>query len=145
MQRIDNAGALRAWLRGCPAIDPARPFGVDHLTPGAGGYALCAAAGELKMRENILGRVEPLSKQTQDYLFAVRGDNGADAAGGLESLALLQAVAAWIRAQNAAGNLPARGDGRVTAALPVAYGAAVDFGADTARYQMRIRVFYETD
>ena len=144
MARINNAEALRDWLRTCPEIDRTAAFSVDFLGDQAG-YALCAAPSELAWRENILGEAKPAPMQRTDYWLDARMPVGADAGQGLDNLAHWQAMASWIAAQSAAGRLPDWESGRVTAVLPAVSAAPVEAGADMARYRLRLRVEYETD
>ena len=144
MPRINNAGALRDWLRNCPAIDRGRPFGVDYLGE-APGYALCAAGSELKYRENILGETALAPRQREEYWLDARSPYGADVAQNLSNLALFQSVAEWIRAQSASGHLPTWDGGRVTAVSPTLTAAPTGAGSDAARYRLRLRVDYEAD
>ena len=49
MPSTNNAGALRAWLRGCPALASERAFGADYLAEGES-YSLDAIPSALAYR-----------------------------------------------------------------------------------------------
>ena len=142
MPQINNAGALREWLRTCPAIDRTRPFGVDYLGDGPG-YALSAIPSALKYRENILGGTALEPRQSREYWLDAREPYGGELAQNLDNLGFFQDVADWILAQNAAGNLPEWSGGRVTAVLPALSAAPDGADSDSARYRLRLRVTYE--
>lgn len=143
MAGINNAEALRAWLRSCPAIPRESPFGADYLGDEAGGWALCAAPTKASARENILGEAALSRRQEREYWLDARLPYSGDAARNLENLGILQAVEAWVLAQNAAGAFPQWEGGRVTAILPTVSAAPKEFGADAARYRMKLRVEFE--
>ena len=143
MARINNAEALRQWLRGCPWIARESAFDVDWLGDGTGGFALSAAPSQPEYRENILGRKAPPAKQGREFWLDARLPHGADVAQNLSNLGFLQRVEHWILAQNAAGAFPEWEGGRVTAILPALTGAPEDVGSGWARYRMKLRVEYE--
>ncbi len=143
MPQINNAGALRAWLRGCPSIARESDFGADWLDGGAGGFSLGAAPGEPAYRENIWGRKALGSKQWREFWLDARLPHGGDVAQNLENLETLQRIESWILAQNAAGRFPEWEGGRVTAVLVAHSGAPESFESGTARYRMKLRVEYE--
>ena len=137
-----NAEHVRGWLLGCAAIDGTKGFGVDYLGDEATRYALMTVASPLRWEENILGARHPAAAQAQDFLFVSRERYGADVPQNLRNLTLLQAVADWIAARNAAGEFPRWEGGVVTGVTPTVVGAPVAFAAGMARYQLRIRVDY---
>lgn len=143
MPQINNAEALRDWLRDCPMIARESDFGVDWLGDGAGGFALCAAPSEPTYREDILGRKAMSRRQGREFWLDARLPCGADVAQNLANLGFLQRVEAWVLAQNAAGAFPRWEGGRVTAILPTLTGTPVDFGSGEARYRLKLRVEYE--
>ena len=145
MARNDGTGALRAWLRTCPAIDRAAAFGVDYLGAQPGSWALCAVPSECARRENILGEAALGRRQSREYRLDYRGEYGANAAGNLANLETLRAVAEWTRARSASGELPVWAGGRATAVLPALTPAPRDVGSDAARYSLGLRVEYELD
>lgn len=143
MPRINDAEALRDWLRGCPAIAGESAFGVDYLGDVPGSFALRALPSEVKYRTNILGGTAPLPRQSREYALEARAAYGAEPGQNLENLELFQAIAGWMLAENAAGRFPEWEEGRVTAILPAVCAAPEDAGSDSARYRLRIRVEYE--
>lgn len=145
MARNDGTGALRAWLRTCPAIDREAAFGVDYLGAQVGSWALCAVPSQCARRENILGEAAPARRQSREYRLDYRGAYGADAAGNLANLDRLRAVAEWMWAKSAAGELPEWEGGRATAVLPALTAAPQNPGSDAARYRMGLRMEFELD
>ena len=145
MARNDETGALRDWLRTCPAIDREAAFGVDYLGARAGSWALCAAPSQLRRRGNILGEAALERAQGREYRLEYRGAYGADAAQNLANLEKLRAVAEWMWAKSAAGELPEWSGGRATAVLPALTAAPLETGSDAARYRMGLRVECELD
>ena len=140
MTAVNNAEALREWLRGCPAIGRERTFGADYLGESAGECSLYAAPTELGYRENILGEVAPLTKQPREFILALRAGLGANARENMDSLNFFQEVVRWIWAQNAAHSFPGWEGGTVRAIVPTLAPAQDQADVDTARYQMRLRV-----
>ena len=77
-------------------------------------------------------------------MFASRSYYGADVALCAENQALFESLAEWVRAQSLAGVLPALSEGRQSVSLDVlSTGYAFSEDADTARYQMQLRLVYE--
>lgn len=128
------------WLRACPELSDG--IGVDYLKDGAGAFALRALPSALNVRRNICGDLEPLPEQTQDFALAHRAPCGQQARQSLDSLRRLGRVAAWIAAQNAAGRLPLWDGGTVTGVVADPMAALTQAGADTARYELRMRFYY---
>ena len=137
----NNAGALRAWLRGCPAVERARAFGADYLAEEASD-SLDATPTALKYRENILGEMVLRERQEQNFVFASRDPYGADLAQNLANLAFFQCVCAWIIDQNNARSFPAWEGGEVTAIVPTLSAYPISMGSAMARYQIQIKVTY---
>ena len=137
----NNAGALRAWLRQCPAVQAARAFGADYLADEAS-YSLDMTPSALRYRENILGEMVLRETQEQNFVFASRDPYGADFQQNLENLAFFQAVSAWIIEQNNARIFPAWEGGEVTAIVPTLSAYPMTMGSAFARYQIQIKVTY---
>lgn len=137
----NNAGAMRAWLRECPALARERAFGADYLAEGES-YSLDAAPSAIRYRENILGETEPLEKQEQVFVLASREPYGPDHEQNLDNLGVLQDVAAWIVEQNAVRSFPDWAGGEVVAVVPTVSAAPVSRGSAFARYEMEIKVIY---
>ena len=138
---INNTASMRTWMRGCADIQQARAFGADYLADGES-YSLDAMPTALKYRENILGDVVLRETQEQNYVFAGREPYGADPQQNLENLGFLQAVFAWIMAQNNARSFPAWEGGEVVAIVPTLSAYPVSMGSAFARYQIQIKVTY---
>lgn len=95
---------------------------------------------------------EPVYRQYTDggclrqflFVFASRSYYGADVALCAENQALFESLAEWVRTQDLAGVLPDLGEGRQSVSLDVlSTGYAFSEDADTARYQMQLRLVYE--
>ena len=140
---INNTEKLRTWLRACPTIASSKYFGADYIGENATEYALISTPSFLRYRENILGDKILMSTQEQNFVFAARVPYGSDVQQNLDNLAFFQNVAAWIQAQNIAGNFPEWENGVVTAVEVTITGAPVQTGPDAARYQFQIRVTYK--
>ena len=141
MPDTNNTGALRAWLRRCPAIQRARAFGVDYLAED-GSYSLDATPTALKYRENILGDMVLRNRQEQNFVFASRDPYGAELQQNLDNLGVMQDVAAWIIDRNNARDFPDWEGGQVTAIVPTLSAYPIALGSAYARYQIQIKVTY---
>ena len=141
MPDTNNTGALRAWLRRCPAIQRARGFGVDYLAED-GSYSLDATPTALKYRENILGGMVLRNRQEQNFVFASRDPYGAELQQNLDNLGVMQDVAAWIIDRNNARDFPDWEGGQVTAIVPTLSAYPIALGSAFARYQIQIKVAY---
>ena len=95
---------------------------------------------------------EPVFRQYTDggclrqflFVFASRSYYGADVALCAENQALFENLSEWVRGQGLAGVLPALGEGRQSVSLDVlSTGYAFSEDANTARYQMQLRLVYE--
>ena len=129
---INNADALRQWLRRCPALGGDRAFGVDALADAPGSWALCSAPPGPD-RRNILGGRLP---RAREYLLALRAPAGA----GAEALGLMQGVAEWIERQTDAPDWRGESARRVTCDPA---GALARADGATARWEMKLRVEVE--
>ena len=141
MPENNNAGAMRAWLRACPALTRDRAFGADYLAEGES-YSLDTIPSAIRYRENILGETAPLERQEQVFVLASREPYGPDHTQNLDNLGVFQDVAAWIVAQNAARRFPEWAGGEVVAVVPTVSAAPVSRGSAFARYEMEITVTY---
>lgn len=78
------------------------------------------------------------------FVFASRMYYGADVTLCAENQAFFEALADWIEGSDRAGILPALEEGLVPVAIEVASrGYAFAENAETARYQMQLRLLYE--
>lgn len=143
-QEANNTANLRNWLRGCAAFGDTR-FGVDFLGENATEYALISVPSGIQTRSNILGKEVPRETQTQNFIIASRAPYGADIQQNLENLAVWQDVVTWIFEQSNAFNFPEWEGGRVRSIVPTLTGAPIQAGSSAARYQIQIRVTYQTN
>lgn len=141
MPTTNNAGAVRAWLRQCPAVERGRLFGADYLAE-AESYSLDAAPTALKYRENILGELVLRERQEQNFVFAAREAYSEQFQQNLDNLGVMQDVSAWIIEQNNARNFPDWEGGEVTAVVPSLNAYPISMGSAYARYQIQIKVAY---
>lgn len=95
---------------------------------------------------------EPVFRQYTDggclrqflFVFASRSYYGADVALCAENQAFFESLSDWVRTQSLAGSLPALGEGRQSVSLDVlSTGYAFSEDANTARYQMQLRLVYD--
>lgn len=142
-ESVNNLGSVRAWLRTCPSVVRTVPFGADYLADDPNKYALVSAPTTRRVKENILGEVELLPVQIQNFVFAYRAPYGAAVAQNLDNLAFFQSVEKWIWEQNDAQNLPEWDGGTVKYIVPTLSPTIMEYGTDTARYQIQIRVTYQ--
>ena len=139
---VNNASALRTWLRTCPAIERTRKFGADYLADEES-YSLDVTPTPLRYRENILGVMVLQEKQEQNFVFASRDPYGAEYQQNLDNLAFFQSVSAWIIVQNNARNFPSWNGGTVVAIVPTLNAYPITMGSAYARYQIQIKVTYK--
>ena len=142
---VNNLGSVRAWLRTCPSVARSVPFGADYLADDPNKYALVSTPSTRHVKENILGEMELLPVQAQNFVFAYRAPYGAAVAQNLDNLAFFQDVEKWIWAQNASGNLPGWEGGTIKSIAPTISPVVMEAGTATARYQIQIRVTYQVD
>ena len=138
---INNAAAMRVWLRGCPSVERGRLFGADYLADDES-YSLDVTPTALQYRENILGEMVLRENQEQNFVFASRDPYGAEFQQNLDNLGVMQDVSAWIIEQNNARNFPQWEGGEVTAIVPTLSAYPIAMGSAYARYQMQIKVSY---
>lgn len=142
MQQVNNIESLREWLSGCQALRPDSAFSVDYFGGGPVEYALFSVPSAIRYHDNVLGERVPDSVQTLDYIFGSIEAYGPDVAQNAANLLLYQSVVQWIMDQNAAGRFPALAEGTVTAIEPTMTGYPIEATANTARYQINIRITY---
>ena len=142
MPSLDSIESLRAWLWACPILSHQNPLRVDYLAADATEYAIYAVPSTLRSHENILGQEVLDDVQTQNFIFASKQPYGKDIAQNLENLAFYNSIVAWIVEQNNARNFPDWSEGTVKSVLPTLTPYMVSAGADSARYQIQIKVTY---
>ena len=141
MDTINNAGAVRTWLRRCPSIERARAFGVDYLAEN-GSYSLDATPTALKYREHIPGELALRDTQEQNFVFASREPYGDAFQQNLDNLGVMQDVAAWIIDRNNACDFPDWDGGDVVGIVPTISGYPIAMGPAFARYQIQLKITY---
>ena len=141
-QGSSNAGLLREWFCGCPALAEGSRFHVDYLPENATEYSLFAVPSEIAYRENVLGEDIPLDEQSVDWIFASKEFYGSDVEQNLANLGFYDEVTEWIIQQNAQRNFPTMIEGRVKSIKPMLTAYPVEPGSDVARYQIQIRIVY---
>lgn len=142
MLEVNNAEQLRAWFRGCPLLASGVRFNADYVAGKAAEYAIYSVPSALKYHENILGDEVPDDNQTQNFIFVAELPYGADVQQNLANLGFMQAVADWILRQNMERAFPAWDGGRVKSVLPTLTGAPVQVSANTAKYQIQLKINY---
>lgn len=142
MPESNNIDNLRAWLRGCPALQGTNRFGVDYLSEKPTEYALYASPSPIKFHENVLGEEVPDDVQVQNFVFASKEPYGADIRQNLETHAFYQAVVEWVIAENSARRLPAFSGGTVKSIVPTLTAYPAQIGSETAKYQIQLKLTY---
>lgn len=117
-------------------------FRVDYLSESPTEYAIFAVPTSINFHENVLGESVPDDTQTINYIFASKEQFGADVEQNLANLGFYQDVVEWIIQQNSARNLPRINEGRVTSIVPTLTQYPVEPGADSARYQIQLKLTY---
>lgn len=134
--------ALRVWFRDCPALTAGAKFGVNYLAERPTEYAVYATPSTIRYRENVLGEEVPEDTQTQNFIFASKEAYGADTGTNIAAMAFYEAVTVWIQAQNAARNFPRFTGGKVRSITPTLTAYPAEVGADTAKYQIQLKITY---
>lgn len=142
MSEGNNAQQLRTWFRTCPILASGVRFNADYVAGKATEYAIYSVPSPLKYHENILGDEVPDDDQAQNFIFVAELPYGADVQQNLANLGFMQAVAGWILQQNAERTFPAWAGGRVKSVLPTLTGAPVQASANTAKYQIQLKINY---
>jgi len=130
------------WFRACPVLASGVRFGADYVAGRPTEYAIYSVPSALKYHENILGEEVLDDNQTQNFIFAAELPYGADTRQNLANLGFMQAIADWILCQNAAREFPAWDGGEIKSLLPILTGAPVQVSADTAKYQIQVKINY---
>ena len=136
------AQALHAWFRGCPLLRAGAKVGVDYLADTQAEYAIYATPSPIRTRENVLGEEVPEDVQTLNFVFASRQPYGADTRQNLENQEFYEGVTSWIWQQNEARTLPSIPGGVIRSIVPTLTAFISDAGADTAKYQIQLKITY---
>lgn len=143
MSELNNAELLREWFRQCPVIEAANRFRIDYLSKGPTEYAIYAVPSTINYRENVLGEEIPADTQTINYIFASKSPYGEDSKQNAVNLGFYDAVTMWIIEQNALRNLPTMNGGKVRSIVPTLTAYPAEVGADTAKYQIQLKLTYK--
>ena len=134
--------ALWGWLRTCPQLRQGAKIGVDYLTDTSTEYAIYAIPSQIATHENVLGETIPNDRQTQTFYFASKEPYGADARQTLQNQAFYEGVVEWIIEQNRTRSFPAIPGGAVISIVPTLTALIADASADTAKYQIQLKLTY---
>lgn len=105
-------------------------------------YAIFSVPSAIRYHDNILGERVPDAVQSVDYIFGSIEAYGPDVARNAANLKLYQDVVQWILDQNAARKFPKLAEGSITAIEPTLTGYPIEATANTARYQINIKITY---
>lgn len=143
MPEVNNVASLRKWFRGCPALSDDNRFRVDYMSDNPTEYALYALPSAIEYRENVLGEFIPKDEQTLEFIFATKEVYGADERQNTENHGFFQNVVDWIIQQNSARNFPDIRGGRVKSIVPTLTAYISQADADSAKYQISIKLKYK--
>ena len=145
MPQVSNnsvAQALHEWFRGCPLLQTGSKVGVDYLADTQDQYAIYATPSSIRTRENVLGEEVPEDIQTLNFVFASHQPYGADTMQNIQNQEFYEGVVSWIWQQNNARRLPSIPCGTARSIVPTLTAFISDAGADTARYQISLKLTY---
>lgn len=142
MPTINNVEHLRRWFRECPALSANNRFRVDYLTEEPTEYALFSVPTTINYRENVLGESIPTDIQTLNFIFASKEAFGADEQQNIANYGFFQDVVDWIIMQNTTRNLPRINEGRVLSVAPTLTQYVSEAGANSAKYQIQLKMAY---
>lgn len=134
--------SLRDFIITCPHIGADQPVLVDYLGTEVKSTTLEPLPCDPVFRRYVDGGC----LRQFLFLFASREIYCADVEQCQANQAFYEDFAVWIRQQNAAGVLPDLGEGRRAFRLEILSGGyAFSEGADTARYQIQLRLIYKEE
>lgn len=142
MPTINNTEHLRTWFRTCPALLGDNRFRVDYIAEAPTEYAIYSVPTSILYHENVLGESIPNDVQTLNFVFASKEYYGADVTQNLANLGFYQDVVEWIIYQNSMRRFPRINDGRVLSVVPTLTAYPIEAGADSAKYQIQIKMTY---
>ena len=105
-------------------------------------YALYAVPSSIRYKENVLGEEVPADEQTLNFVFASQQSYGADIQTNLDSMLFFESVTLWIQTQNALRKFPEIPGGVVKSIVPTLTAYPASVGADTAKYQIQLKITY---
>lgn len=142
MPELNTAERLRAWLRGCPAIQGVNRFGVDFMGQDPTEYAIYSVPTQVAYKTDILGDVYPAPIQELNYIFACRQPFSLDILQSLENLGFFAQVMEWIYARNTARDFPEIAEGKVVSIMPTLSPYVFEAGGKSGRYQIQLKLTY---
>ncbi len=129
--------ATRAWLRSSDLIDKDNKFNAGYLGASATEYSI-ASSGE-SHRTDILGN----DLCSCSLIFSARMPYGAAIQENISAADFFSQLSAWIRKQNRAHNYPDVAGYDVTEIMPSNAGIIIQADANTAKYQIQIKINLE--
>ena len=129
--------ATRAWLRSSDLIDKDNKFNAGYLGVSATEYSI-TSSGE-SHRTDILGN----DICSCSLSFSARMPYGAAIKENISAADFFSQLSAWIRKQNRAHNYPDVAGYEVTEITPSNAGIIIQADANTAKYQIQIKIDLE--
>lgn len=129
--------ATRAWLRNCPLLDNDNRFNAGYLGIRATEYSISTSAESHK--EDILGR----DLCACSLVFAARLPFGEALKENISATDFFAELSAWIRKQNRIKRYPAVSGYSVTSVTTANAGIIMQSDANTAKYQIQIKINLE--
>lgn len=134
--------AVRQFMQSCPYVKEFGRVNVDWLDKKAKGFAIETVPAETVIKRYVNGDAV---KQFV-FLIATREAYSADLLQNVDNIAIFERIAAWLKEQTLAGNLPELGGGRYAQKIEsLTEGYAYQTSIDTARYQMQCRLVYDEE
>ena len=129
--------ATRAWLRSSDLIDKDNKFNAGYLGVSATEYSI-TSSGE-SHRTDILGN----DICSCSLSFSARMPYGAAIKENISAADFFSQLSAWIRRQNRSHNYPDVAGYEVTEIVPSNAGIIIQADANTAKYQIQIKIDLE--
>lgn len=129
--------ATRAWLRGSDLIDKDNKFNAGYLGASATEYSITTSAES--HRADILGN----DICTCSLIFSARMPYGAAMKENISAADFFSQLSSWIRTQNRAHNYPNVSGYEVAEITASNAGIITQADANTARYQIQIKIDLE--
>lgn len=126
--------ATRAWLRNSDLISSDNKFNAGYLGAESTEYSI-AVTGETH-RENILGN----DICSYSLIFAARMSYGPSIRENISAADFFSELSAWIRRQNQSRNYPVVDGYEVTQVSVSNSGIIIQADANTAKYQIQIKI-----
>lgn len=129
--------STRAWIRGSGLIDKSNRFNANYLGAAATEYSINSAGDS--HHSDVCG----YDIWTANFVFTARMPYGSTLSSQLTAADLFYDLCAWIRAQDAKHTYPAADGYSVMRATPANTGLLVSADANTAQYQLQIKLTLE--